>query len=75
MSTLDSSSIPAGTADRLLPRAKKLVAMCLFWTAIGLPAVYLAMLVDGIGTAGELRTFLALFGLHVVALLGGRYHR
>lgn len=48
--------------------------MLLFWAAVVLPVLYLAMLVDGIGTTGELRSFLQLLVLHVVALLGGRHH-
>ena len=42
-----------------------------FYGAIGLPAVYLALLVTGIDTLKELLLFLELFGLHVVALIAG----
>ena len=66
---------PVRASEYLLPWAKDQVARLSFWAAIVLPVCYLAMLVDGIGSAGELRSFLELFALHVVALLGGSYHR
>lgn len=65
---------PVRAVEYVLPWVKQQVAMLLFWAAILLPVGYLALLVDGIGTIGELRLFFELFGLHVLALLGGRYH-
>lgn len=70
----DALATPERTAGQVLSRFKEQVAMLLFWAAVVLPAIYLAMLVDGIGTTGELRSFLQLLALHVVALLGGRHH-
>jgi len=46
-----------------------------FWLAIGLPALYLPLLITGLSTVSDLLTFLALFGLHVLALIGGRSYR
>ena len=43
-----------------------------FWLAIALPAVYLPLLFAGLSTVPDLAAFLGLFGLHVVALAGGR---
>ena len=43
-----------------------------FWVAIALPAVYLPLLFAGIERAEGLLLFLALLGLHVLALVGGR---
>lgn len=71
----DALPAPRTAAELALPLFRDQVAMLLFWLAIALPVCYLAMLSDGIGTTRELRSFLALFGLHVAALLGGRHHR
>lgn len=46
-----------------------------FWGAIALPSIYLPLLAAGIDTTDGLLTFFLLFGLHVVALIGGRRHR
>lgn len=46
-----------------------------FWSAIALPALYLPLLVTGLDTTSELVTFLALLGLHLVALVIGRSYR
>lgn len=62
-------------AIRPLPRLGRTLSALSFWCAIGLPAVYLPLLAAGIETADGLSTFLLLFGLHVVALVGGRGHR
>lgn len=45
-----------------------------FWSAITLPVLYLPLLATGPDTTGDLITFLALLGLHVLALIGGRNH-
>lgn len=71
----DVLPVPVQTIEYVLPWVKSQVARLFFWAAIVLPVCYLALLVDGIGTTLELRSFLELFGLHVVALVGGRYHR
>ena len=71
----DALPVPVQAVEYVFPWVKSQVAMLLFWAAIVLPVCYLALLVDGIGTTNELRSFLELFGLHVVALAGGRYHR
>lgn len=71
----DALPAPLRAVEYVLPWVKQQVAMLLFWAAIALPVCYLAMLVNGIGTTRELRLFFELFGLHVLALVGGRYHR
>lgn len=45
-----------------------------FWFAIALPLLYLPMLAAGIESARGLVLFLGLFGLHVLALVGGHGH-
>ena len=65
---------PIRAASQLAGRVTDLLATVLFWSAIVLPVCYLALLADGVATAGEFRLFVELFGLHVLALLGGRYH-
>lgn len=46
-----------------------------FWSAIALPALYLPLLVTGLDGTSELLSFLALLGLHLVALVIGRSYR
>lgn len=46
-----------------------------FYGAIMLPTVYLSLLITGLNTREELLLFLGLFGLHIVALLGGHSYR
>lgn len=46
-----------------------------FWMAIALPALYLPLLFTGLSTVPDLLTFFGLFGLHLVALFGGRSYR
>lgn len=43
-----------------------------FYSAIALPALYLPLLVTGIETTNGLVLFLALLGLHIGTLIGGR---
>lgn len=50
-------------------------AMLSYWIAIVLPLLYLPLLLARIETTGELLLFLGIFGLHVLALIGGRSHR
>ena len=46
-----------------------------FWSGIALPALYLPLLLAGLESVEGLAAFLGLFGLHVLALVGGRCHR
>lgn len=48
------------------------LSMLAFWAAIALPAFYLPLLAVGIDTVSGLALFVGLFGLHVLALVGGR---
>lgn len=66
------SWLPTGASGGRLPRMRRTLSALSFWGAIALPSVYLPLLVAGIDTTGGLVTFLLLFGLHVVALVGGR---
>lgn len=70
-----ASALPEqGLLGRLSGVRRSLSALS-FWGAIALPALYLPLLLVGIDTTNGLVTFLLLFGLHVLALLGGRrYH-
>lgn len=63
------------TMDWTYSQLQVLVSTVSFWTAIGLPALYLPFLVQGLESVAGLGLFLGLFGLHVLALLGGRRHR
>lgn len=51
-----------------------LVSTLSFWAAIVLPVLYLPLLAAGIDSTTGLALFLGLFGLHVLALVGGREH-
>ena len=51
------------------------VSALAFWLAIALPALYLPLLLTGLSTVPDLMLFLGLFGLHLVALVGGRSYR
>lgn len=42
-----------------------------YWLAVGLPVVYLTLLIVGIETPRELGLFLGLLGAHGLALIGG----
>jgi len=46
-----------------------------FWSGIALPGLYIPVLLHGIESVEGLAVFLGLFGLHVLALVGGRCHR
>lgn len=47
----------------------------MYWSAILLPVIYIPLLLTRLHTTEELLLFLVLFGLHVVALIGGRSYR
>lgn len=51
------------------------VVMLLFWSAILLPMIYLSLLITQIHSNEKLVVFLALVGLHLVALIGGHAYR
>lgn len=51
------------------------VSALAFWSAIALPALYLPLLLTGLSTVPDLVLFLSLFGLHLVALVGGQSYR
>lgn len=61
--------------DRASHQLRVLVSTVSFWSAIALPALYLPLLLRGIESVAGLGLFLGLFGLHVLALMGGRRHR
>lgn len=54
---------------------KAKVELLMYWSAIVLPVLYLSLLVTRIQTARKFHLFLALVGLHLVALVVGRSHR
>lgn len=53
-------------------RVEPYAAAVSYWTAVGLPIVYLSLLVSGIGTPTELGLFLGLLMVHIISLVGGR---
>ena len=68
---LDAIDHSSGPGSRL----RLSLAAVAFWTAIGLPALYLPLLLSGLGSLSDLAAFLGLFGLHVLALLAGQPYR
>lgn len=54
---------------------KAQVVMVLFWSAILLPVAYLSLLVTRLHSTEKLLLFLALIGLHSIALIAGHSHR
>ena len=60
---------------QLLQRIKTPIRATAFYGAIGLPALYLPLIISGIESATGLLVFLGLFVLHVAALIGGRTYR
>ena len=75
--TPSTSDRPPGTG-RIDPPGRWIrrpVSAISFWGAIALPLLYLPLFYVGIDTTNELVAFLGLFGVHVLALVGGRHHR
>lgn len=66
--------VPVRAGEAALRRAKHHVTTIMFWAAIILPVCYLALLVGGVGSREEFRLFFQLLGLHMLALLGGRFY-
>jgi hypothetical protein len=60
--------------DSIHRQLRVLVSTISFWGAILLPALYLPLLLRGLESRAGLGLFLTLFGLHALALLGGRRH-
>lgn len=56
-------------------RIKAQAVMLLYWSAILLPVIYLSLLITRIHSVEKLVLFLALVGLHLIALIGGKSHR
>lgn len=59
---------------RAVGQLRHFVSTVAFWGAIALPALYVPLLLRGLESLAGLGLFLALFGLHVLALIGGRAH-
>ena len=74
-SSLPAPSLPEGVGDAGASGLRRALSTLSFWGAIVLPSVYLPLLVFGIDSTDGLATFLLLFGLHLVALVGGRRYR
>lgn len=80
MNGADTPSFPVRTLTERMDAGsasgiRRAVSALSFWGAITLPSVYLPLLVFGVGSTDGLATFLLLFGLHLVALFGGRRYR
>lgn len=56
----------------LVDRLEGPMVAAAYWLAVGLPLVYLVLLVTGIDNHTELGLFLGLLGVHGIALIGGR---
>jgi len=72
---LPAASLPEGIDAASASGVRRAVSALSFWGAIALPSVYLPLLVFGVDSTEGLTTFLLLFGLHLVALFGGRRYR
>lgn len=68
--TADAASRPASSVPALL-RPVEAVG---FWSAIGLPFLYLPLLLSGPASTPEWLTAVGLIALHAVALYVGRSH-
>lgn len=73
--SLPVPSLPDGIDAAGASGVRHALSTLSFWGAIALPSVYVPLLVFGIDTPDGLATFLLLFGLHLVALVGGRRYR
>lgn len=60
---------------QIVRRIESQVVMLLFWIAVLLPVVYLSLLVTPIQSSEKLVLFFVLFGLHLIALIGGHSYR
>jgi len=67
--------IPRPAPWRVSRWIKSKVEVLMYWSAIVLPMLYLSLLLTRIQTARKFHLFLALVGLHIVALVVGRSHR
>lgn len=63
------------TGRHIADQLRRTALAVTFWAGVALPVLYLPLMASGIDTPSELVTFLWLFGLHVLALVGGRRHR
>jgi hypothetical protein len=71
------SRLAASARERLPNVANAFVAPAralAFWSAIALPALNVALLIQGLSTPAETLTFLALLATNVFALLVGHPH-
>ena len=59
----------------VLDRLEGPLAAVAYWLAVGLPIVYLGVLVTGIESTVELGVFVGLLAVHGLALIGGRNYR
>lgn len=72
---LDETAVEVRQLTRGVRRQLRgLVSTVSFWGAILLPALYLPLLLRGLESRAGLGLFLTLFGIHALALLGGRRH-
>lgn len=60
------------STERATDATRGLLSALAFWSAIALPVFYLPFFVIGIETFDRLGLFVSLFGLHMMALIGGR---
>ena len=70
MSTLTDP--PAGERPPVVAALGAPLSAVAFWCAVGLPVLYVPLLVTGLDAPRDLALFLGLLGLHLVALVAGR---
>lgn len=70
-----SNDQPSHDRRWVVRRLSAPISAVAFWSAIGLPFLYVPLLVAGLDTTQDLFVFLGLFGLHLAALFGGRSYR
>lgn len=76
MKHLSSARLVGSNAvDRLMRRCAALVSLVAFWVGIVAPVAYLAVLAPVVRIEGRASLFLALVGVHYVALVLGNSHR
>lgn len=70
MPTLTDS--PSHERPSVVSALSEPLAAVAFWSAVGLPLLYVPLLANGLSGGRDLTLFLGLFGLHLVALVAGR---
>lgn len=73
--TVGKITVIVPAMGQIVRRIRAQVVALLFWSAIILPVLYLFLLIMQVDSGEMLVIFLALVGLHLIALIGGHPHR